>query len=148
MSIQNLSNKTLRGYISSRDINGSFYPQSLQNLLIRNFSVDNNINLQLSGTEWNIKKSYLMLRSIINQRNDGIIFFSLLQLTDNDNKFKYFVRKIVKKKKIIVFCLENIFIRNEKDLKKIINLIKYNKFSKSKDIFNFFKKNFKSSEIN
>ena len=99
MSIQNLSNKTLRGYISSRDINGSFYPQSLQNLLIRNFSVDNNINLQLSGTEWNIKKSYLMLRSIINQRNDGIIFFSLLQLTDNDNKFKYFVRKIVKKKK-------------------------------------------------
>ncbi len=148
MSIQNLSNKTLRGYISSRDINGSFYPQSLQNLLIRNFSVDNNINLQLSGTEWNIKKSYLMLRSIINQRNDGIIFFSLLQLTDNDNKFKYFVRKIVKKKKIIVFCLENIVIRNEKDLKKIINLIKLNKFSKSKDIFNFFKKNFKSSEIN
>ena len=37
MNIQILNNKTFRGYISSRDINGSFYPQNIQNLIIRAF---------------------------------------------------------------------------------------------------------------
>ena len=46
MNILNLSNKILRGYISSREIGGSFYPQNLQNLLIRSFAYDNKINLQ------------------------------------------------------------------------------------------------------
>lgn len=148
MSIQNLNKKTLRGYISSRNINGSFYPQSLQNLLIKNFSDDNKINLQLSGTEWNIKNSYLMLRSIINQKNDGIIFFSLLQLSENKKKFEYFAKKLIRRKKILVFCLENIIIKDYKELKKIINVIKLNKLSNSKDIIKHLQKKLKLRKIN
>jgi hypothetical protein len=36
VNVQNSNNKTLRGYISSREICGTFYPQSIQNLIIRN----------------------------------------------------------------------------------------------------------------
>ena len=81
MSFQNLNNKVLRGYISSRDINGAYYPQNIQNLIIRNFASQNNIKLQLSGTEWIIEKSFLMLRSLLREKNDGIIFFSIFKFT-------------------------------------------------------------------
>lgn len=131
MSIQILNNKILRGYISSRNINNSFYPQNLQNLLIRTFSNENKINLQLSGTEWNIENSFLMLRSIIKQKNDGIIFFSLFQLYENTQSFRYFAEKILRKKKILVFCLENIVISKKRDIKVILNSLRIYKINKS-----------------
>ncbi len=129
MSILYLNNKTLRGYISSRKFGGSFYPQSLQNLLIRSFAEDNKINLQLSGTEWNIKNSYLMLRSINNEFNDGIIFFSLFQILENDKDFINLSKQILTKKKILVFCLENIIVTDFSEIKLILKKLKINKFS-------------------
>lgn len=129
MSILHLNNKTLRGYISSRKVGGSFYPQSLQNLLIRSFAEDNKINLQLSGTEWNIKNSYLMLRSINNEFNDGIIFFSLFQILESDKNFINLSKKILTKKKILVFCLENIVVTDFSEIKLILKKLKINKFS-------------------
>ena len=98
MSFQNLNNKVLRGYISSRDINGAYYPQNIQNLIIRNFASQNNIKLQLSGTEWIIEKSFLMLRSLLREKNDGIIFFSIFQVYENSNKFNKIINKILIKK--------------------------------------------------
>lgn len=133
MNILNLSNKILRGYISSREIGGSFYPQNLQNLLIRSFAYDNKINLQLSGTEWNIKNSYLMLRSIIKDTNDGVIFFSLFQLLENEKNFLNFSKEILNKKKILVFCLENIVVSDFSQAKLIIKKLKVDSFSRLKN---------------
>ena len=133
MNILNLSNKILRGYISSREIGGSFYPQNLQNLLIRSFAQDNKINLQLSGTEWNIKNSYLMLRSIIKDTNDGVIFFSLFQLLENEKIFLNFSKEILNKKKILVFCLENIVVSDFSQAKLIIKKLKVSSFSRLKN---------------
>lgn len=133
MNILNLSNKILRGYISSREIGGSFYPQNLQNLLIRSFAQDNKINLQLSGTEWNIKNSYLMLRSIIKDTNDGVIFFSLFQLLENEKIFLNFSKEILSKKKILVFCLENIVVSDFSQAKLIIKKLKVSSFSRLKN---------------
>tara|TARA_B100001057_G_scaffold479794_1_gene551872 strand:- start:113 stop:553 length:441 start_codon:yes stop_codon:yes gene_type:complete len=143
MNILNLSNKILRGYISSREIGGSFYPQNLQNLLIRSFAYDNKINLQLSGTEWNIKNSYLMLRSIIKDTNDGVIFFSLFQLLENEKNFLNFSKEILNKKKILVFCLENIVVSDFSQAKLIIKKLKVDSFSRLKNYhinFNSLKK--------
>lgn len=127
MNIQILNNKIFRGYISSRDINGSFYPQNIQNLIIRTFCKEKKINLQLSGTEWNVKDSFLMLRSVIEEKSDGIIFFSIYQILENLEMFKILTNKILNKKKVMIFCLENISISNKKELNNIINSIKVNK---------------------
>jgi sporadic carbohydrate cluster protein (TIGR04323 family) len=127
MNIQILNNKIFRGYISSRDINGSFYPQNIQNLIIRTFCKEKKINLQLSGTEWNVKDSFLMLRSVIVEKNNGIIFFSIYQILENLEMFKILTNKILNKKKVMIFCLENISISNKKELNNIINSIKVNK---------------------
>ena len=127
MNFQILNNKIFRGYISSRDINGSFYPQNIQNLIIRTFCKEKKINLQLSGTEWNVKDSFLMLRSVIEEKNDDIIFFSIYQILENLEMFKILTNKILNKKKVMIFCLENISISNKKELNNIINSIKVNK---------------------
>tara|TARA_E500000178_G_scaffold347976_1_gene402252 strand:- start:554 stop:856 length:303 start_codon:yes stop_codon:yes gene_type:complete len=100
MNTQNSNKKLLRGYISSREINGAYYPQNVQNLVLRNFAKENNIELQLSGTEWNIEKSFLMLRSIISEKNNGILLFSIFQIYENSSFFYDIVRKIIKKKKL------------------------------------------------
>ena len=47
-----------KGYVSSAKINGSQIPQSLQNLKIRDFANLNNINFELSITEYNFKKKF------------------------------------------------------------------------------------------
>ena len=96
MNIQILNNKTFRGYISSRDINGSFYPQNIQNLIIRAFCKEKKINLQLSGTEWIVKDSFIMLRAVIEEKNDGIVFFSIFQILENLEMFKILTNKILK----------------------------------------------------
>ena len=132
MNTQSLNKKKFRGYISSRKVGGSFYPQNLQNLLIRSFAEDKNINLQLSGTEWNINNSYLMLRSIIHEKNEGIIFFSLFQLLDDENKFIYFSKKIVLKKKSLIFCLENIVISNIYEFNLVLKKLKLIKLTNTK----------------
>lgn len=135
MSFQNLNNKVLRGYISSRDINGAYYPQNIQNLIIRNFASQNNIKLQLSGTEWIIEKSFLMLRSLLREKNDGIIFFSIFQVYENLYKFNKIVNQILSKKKFLAFALENIQIQNKKELIDLENKLKLNKIINSRSFF-------------
>ena len=68
-----------------------------------------------------------MLRAVIEEKNDGIVFFSIFQILENLEMFKILTNKILNKKKVMVFCLENIIISNKKELKNIINSIKVNK---------------------
>lgn len=131
MNIQNLSNKFFRGYISSRDINGLFYPQSIQNLLIRNYCKDKNLNLQLSGTEWIVPKSFTMLRTIIDEKNDGVIFFSIFQIFEDQKIFMKLSKSIINKKKIMIFCLENLIISNNFELNNVYNSMKIISSSKA-----------------
>tara|TARA_B100001057_G_C22841041_1_gene947106 strand:+ start:1917 stop:2363 length:447 start_codon:yes stop_codon:yes gene_type:complete len=140
MNTQNSNKKLLRGYISSREINGAYYPQNVQNLVLRNFAKENNIELQLSGTEWNIEKSFLMLRSIISEKNNGILLFSIFQIYENSSFFYDIVRKIIKKKKIIVFALENISISSEKELQNLSKIFKITEVTSSRDYTKNYKK--------
>tara|TARA_Y100000996_G_C22450189_1_gene613516 strand:+ start:523 stop:975 length:453 start_codon:yes stop_codon:yes gene_type:complete len=140
MNSLNLNNKVLRGYISSRDLNGSYYPQNFQNLLIRTFAKENKIKLQLSGTEWIIKNSFVMLRSIIKEKNDGIIFFSLFQIYSKKIEFNNFANQILKKNKILIFVLENIIIKNSYELKKLNKILKINNVLSTKKYFRNIKK--------
>ena len=93
--------KFFKGYISSRKLNGSYIPQKLQNLAIRDFAERKNLKLSLSGTEWKIKNSYLMIRSIVKSEKkiNGIIFFSVFQIAENIKIFKYLILQMIKKKR-------------------------------------------------
>jgi len=52
------------GYIFSRKIYFNFIPQKVQNLVIRDYANRSKFNLKLSATEYKMKNSYLMLKSL------------------------------------------------------------------------------------
>ena len=132
MNIQNFKNKNFRGYITSKKICGYLIPQKLQNLAIREYASKNQIIFKLSGTEWKIPKSFLMINSISSdlKKIDGILFFSFFQIFEDISFFEKTMKKFLKKKKIIIFVLEDIILANLENLNSLIKQIKiYHKIS-------------------
>ena len=121
-----------KGYISSRKLNdGNYIPQKVQNLVIRSACEDNNYKFSLSATEYGMKGSYLILNQILKDlkknKYDGIAFYSIEQLPTEIQKIKLIFETIVKKKKIILFSLENILVKNKKNLINVLEIIKIKK---------------------
>jgi len=114
---------TAKGYISSRSFMGERVPQSVQNLVLRNFCKDNNLTFELSSTEYAMDKSYHVLNQLlVNKNNKCIIFYSLFQLPENDNLRNKILKKFIKRKKKLIFVLENITVNKLSDIQDIENI--------------------------
>ena len=112
--------KIVRGYIFSRPFEGERAPQHIQNLIIRNYCLNNNLEYLLSVSEYKFKDSYLMLNQVMGELNeiDGIIAYSIFQMPGNVlNRLKV-MKEILKKHKYFYFALEDFKVSNESDLKK------------------------------
>lgn len=123
--------KKFKGYISSGKIGENFFPQKVQNLCIKSYCESNNFIFLLSSTEFKMKKSILVFKGLIEDSSkfDGIIFFSINQL--NAEKL-ILLNNILKKRKEVHFYLENIKLKNTKDLKKVSLLKKIDQILKVK----------------
>ena len=85
--------KSYKGYIASRDCFGTYFPQRVQNIVIRDYCTKKKLKYELSAAEYTMKNSYLVLGEIIKDMTeiDGIIAFSIFQLPkDKKKKNKYF----------------------------------------------------------
>ncbi len=113
----------LRGYITSRKFFGERVPQSVQNLVIREFCKKINANYLLSATEYYMQNNHSILKKIIrddlNKNINGIVAYSIFQLPEEYLSRKKILSQILKKKKIICFALENKIIKNLKDSENI-----------------------------
>ena len=126
----------LRGYISSRELSdGKFVDQSIQNMIIKQACEKRSYTFQLSVTEYGMPECYLMLEKIIEdlkQKNvNGIAFYSFYQLPSDILRSKLF-KEVIKRKKVILFCSQNILIKNFKDIEKLnelLDIIEMLKFS-------------------
>jgi len=114
-------NKSFRGYVSSRPINGNTIPQSLQNLKIRDYAIVKNIEFKLSITEYRMKNTYYALNSLKTElgKIDGVIFFSIYQLPEQKETRKKIVNYFIKKKKNLFFALEDIEVKNLTEVEEI-----------------------------
>ena len=117
----------LRGYISSRELSdGKFVDQSIQNMIIKQACEKRSYTFQLSATEYGMSECYLMLEKIIEdlkQKNmNGIAFYSIYQLPPGKLRTKLF-KEVIKRRKIILFCYQNILIKNFKDVEKLNELV-------------------------
>ena len=106
----------LRGYISSREFSdGTFVDQSIQNMIIKQACEKRSYTFQLSATEYGMSECYLMLEKIIEdlkQKNmNGIAFYSIYQLPPDKLRTKLF-KEVIKSRKVILFCYQNILIKN------------------------------------
>lgn len=112
-----------KGYISSRKFMGERVPQTVQNLVLRNYCKNNNIIFELSSTEYAMEESFYVLNQLLsNKKYKCIIFYSLFQLPYDENLRKNILKNIIKTKKNIIFALENIFFKDEKDLQQVENI--------------------------
>lgn len=103
---------------------GERAPQFIQNLAIRDYCLKNRYNFILSSVEYAMEGSSLILDEIIKkiQSIDGIAFYSLFQLPENEAKRKYIYTKIIENKKSLHFILENLKLYNSSDISKIENI--------------------------
>ena len=122
--------KKVRGYIFSRQFMGERVPQHIQNQVIRNFCYQNNFEYLLSAAEYAMENSFLILNEIVNKDQiiDGIGFYSLFQLPENNEERVKLLKNVIKKNKFIFFSSESIYFKNLIDIKRIndIWLIKKN----------------------
>ena len=115
------NSKGYRGYIFSRKIKGLMIPQKVQNLVIRDYAHRKKLFFKLSKVEYSFTKSYLMLKSLVKEIKylNGLIFYSLNLLPEKKIERISFLNQILKNKKQIHFALEEIVIKNKKELQKI-----------------------------
>ena len=127
MNIQKFkkNNKGYRGYIFSRDINFNFIPHRVQNLVIKDFAERNNLFFKLSSTEYIMKNSFHMLKALLHDTSsiDGVIFYSYEMFFENIKLCIDSLNNLIKKKKNIFFALEEIEVKNNKDLLKLKKII-------------------------
>ena len=116
--------KILRGYISSRKFMGESCHQSTQNLVLRDYCQRMNYKYLLSGTEYSINNSYLMLHQLVDEIPiiNGIVAYSIFQLPENQEKRFQIINTILEKNGEIHFALENIKISNEIELSRVENI--------------------------
>jgi sporadic carbohydrate cluster protein (TIGR04323 family) len=109
--------KTCRGYITSTPFAGERVPQHIQNIIIRDYSKKNKINLLMSNTEYCMKDCQLILNQTIKELDlvDGIIFYSLFQLPVKDTERSYIYESVISNKKMLYFAVENIAATSKND---------------------------------
>lgn len=138
------NNFMARGYISSRNLDGNWIPQSIQNLTIRDYCSKNKFNFLLSSAEYSIQNCFSMLASTIKEKKVNIIvMYSIDQLPlDNITRIKL-IKDALKQKKEIHFALEKKKIITKLDIEKIdtvINLKKLiQKSLKADDVIKYIK---------
>ena len=112
--------KKLRGYVFSRIFMGERCPQNIQNLVLRDYCLKKSYEYLLSGTEYAMKDSYLMLKQVIEEipNIDGVLAYSLFQMPESQKKKLKFYEKIIKKNGELHFALEDIVITSHNDIDK------------------------------
>ena len=116
--------KKLRGYIFSRPFLGERVPQHIQNLVLREYCSRKKLQFLLSFVEYRFENSSLMLEKVLNELNktDGIIFYSLFQMPQDDKERKVIYKKILSKKKEIHFEVEEIKMKDVESVEFVENI--------------------------
>ena len=108
----------LKGYIFSKEFQNERAPQNIQNLVLRDYCKKNNYNFILSSTEYIFAENALVLSSLISdlKKIDGIIFYSIFQLPENQKLREKIIKKVISKKKQMHFVLESFILKDKIDI--------------------------------
>ncbi len=103
---------------------GERVPQHIQNLVIREFCQRNNYQYLLSAAEYAMNDCSSVLKGIVNNTRgiNGIISYSLFQLPADKEIRTSLLKKIIYKKKFFISAVEQVFVKNQKDIEDINTL--------------------------
>ena len=110
-----------QGYVTSRSFQGQRVPQHVQNLVIRDYCQGRELIYLLSGTEYAIPGSSLMLQQLLDglEQLDGIILYSLFQLPENKSSRQNIYQQVLAQKKSLHFAVETLVLQAELDCQRV-----------------------------
>jgi len=110
-----------QGYVTSRPFQGQRVPQHVQNLVIRDYCRGRELIYLLSGTEYAIPGSSLMLQQLLDglEQLDGIILYSLFQLPENKSSRQTIYQQVLTQKKSLHFAVETLMLNEERDCHRL-----------------------------
>ena len=116
--------KSLRGYISSRTFMNERCPQHIQNLVLRDYCQKMGYKYLLSGTEYAMNNSYLMLQQVIDEipNVDGIVVYSLFQMPEIQKDRLQIYHNILNKRGEIHFVVESLKIEVSSEIERVENI--------------------------
>lgn len=122
-----------KGYVFSRSVRGSFTPQRVQNLVIRDYVKRKSKNFLLSAVEYNIDNCFLMLDALVadHKEVEALVFYSTHHLpTEVSHRHRVLIQ-LLDHQVEIHFALEEIILKNISDLLTIEDIIMTRALSKS-----------------
>ena len=110
-----------QGYVTSRSFQGQRVPQHVQNLVIRDYCQGRGMTYLLSGTEYAIPGSSLMLQQLLDglEQLDGIVLYSMFQLPENKSSRQNIYQQVLAQKKSLHFAVETVVLQAEQDCQRI-----------------------------
>jgi sporadic carbohydrate cluster protein (TIGR04323 family) len=99
-----------RGYIVSRPVRGSQFPQRVQNLVVRDYAQRRKLPYRLSVTEYAMPGCTMMFESLLDElpELDGIVLFSLFVLPAQREKRLRAYGRVLDAGKSLHAALENL----------------------------------------
>ena len=117
-----------RGYIASRAVNGSVTPQRVQNLVVRDYARNKNVEFKLSATEYIMPNCYMILEDVLNElpQLEGIIMYSLFMLPEDKKRRRTILERIVDEGCVFHAALENLSVQSKQDILHIEDILDVN----------------------
>jgi len=107
-----------RGYIASRPVRGTSFPQRVQNLVVRNYAERRGLPFKLSLTEYAMPRSYMMLATLLDElpKLDGLIFFSMFMLPENRERRVAMYERVLAAGATLHAALEEKVLASDRDI--------------------------------
>jgi sporadic carbohydrate cluster protein (TIGR04323 family) len=99
-------------------------PQHVQNIVIRDYCSKKGIQYLLSGTEYAMENSTLILRQLVKDLPsiDGIVAYSIFQMPEDDTERQSIFYNILSSKKEIHFAVEGLSLYDNESYSHIENI--------------------------
>ena len=112
--------KGYRGYIGTRPLNGSRTPQSVQNLVVRDYAQRNKLQYLLSSVEYAMPNCYLMLNEVLAElpKLEGMICYSLFMLPSDTDRRLAVYRRMLGSGSVLHAALEAQALSKEEDIER------------------------------
>jgi sporadic carbohydrate cluster protein (TIGR04323 family) len=107
-----------RGYISSRPVRGTHFPQRVQNLVVRSYAARNHLTFKLSLAEYAMPGCFMMMETLLEELPElaGIITFSMFMLPSRRSARARFYARVIDSGAQLHAALEDTAIRSATDI--------------------------------
>ena len=107
-----------RGYVASRPVRGTSFPQQVQNLVVRDYAARQGLLYLLSATEYAMPSCYLMMNAVLEElpKLQGLIFFSIFMLPRRKERRLDVFDRVLAAGCELHAALENVVLRRREDI--------------------------------